>query len=408
MLAAFAVAKWPIADRPAWRTLRWMKEIVARRSIAIGRQRMTTDDAGKGQHDAFFDAEDLTDPGRERDFEAMGREQLAALLEHGLSPQSRLLDVGCGKLRCGRWVIPVLEAGHYFGIEPVRERVEKGLRQGLDPRLVEIKQPRFDHNSNFDFSVFGMTFTHFVARSIWSHASKAQIETMLDGVAAHGAPGAVCLASFRATGPKRQNDYKGDEWKGRSHDSRDPGIVAHDVRWLDEVCAKRGLLFEVSTRAPVKNRGQVWAVVTKPAPGAEGERLAAERLERAFRRIRHNVKTLRASVGELAEVIRGTEGPLDRGAIRRGMGAVKSAASDLARLVGIETEPDDASDVIDERDAGSSPDRMLEVRPDAAGTTGVTGASGSPAPDDRREARRRRRQLQQEGRRKNRRAAREG
>jgi len=369
---------------------------------------MTTEDAGMAQHDAFFDADDSNDPGRERDFEAMGREQLAALLEHGLSPQSRLLDVGCGKLRCGRWVIPVLEPGHYFGIEPVRERVEKGLRQGLDSRLVEIKQPRFDHNANFDFSVFGVKFTHFVARSIWSHASKAQIESMLDGVAAHGVPGAVMLASFRATGPKRQNDYKGDEWKGRSHDSREPGIVAHDVRWLDEVCAKRGLLFEVSTRAPVKNRGQVWAVVTKPAPGAEGERLAAERLERAVRRIRHNVKTLRAGVGELAEVIRGTEGPLDRGAIRRGMGAVKSAAADLARLVGIEAEPDDASDVIDERDAAASQDSILEVRPGTAGTFDAAGAPTGPPPGDRREARRRRRQLQQDGRRRNRRAAREG
>jgi hypothetical protein len=54
-------------------------------------------------------------PGR---FDSAGREQLAALLQYSLSPDSMLLDIGCGCLRGGRWVIPLLATGHYCGLEP--------------------------------------------------------------------------------------------------------------------------------------------------------------------------------------------------------------------------------------------------------------------------------------------------
>ncbi len=127
-------------------------------------------------------------------FDDVGREQLLALLEYGLNLDSVVLDIGCGLLRGGRWLIPLLEPGHYCGLEAVPDRVQQGLDQFLDPALVAIKNPRFDFNTEFDFSVFGVQFTHFVARSIWSHASKPQIEKMLDGFLQCGAPGAVMLA----------------------------------------------------------------------------------------------------------------------------------------------------------------------------------------------------------------------
>ena len=44
-------------------------------------------------------------------FESAGRLQLATLVREGLYPYSRLLDVGCGCLRAGYWLIRLLDPG---------------------------------------------------------------------------------------------------------------------------------------------------------------------------------------------------------------------------------------------------------------------------------------------------------
>jgi hypothetical protein len=172
-------------------------------------------------------------------------------------------------LRGGRWIIPLLEPGHYCGIEPQRHMVERGVAEFLGPEMVELKRPRFDHNDRFDFSVFGMQFTHFMARSIWTHAAKPQIEAMLDGVAATGTPGAILLASYLpASRLSRRQDYRGTEWVGRSHQSERAGMVAHSFGWIREASSRRGMTAERVSRPPLTRRGQVWVAVRKPADGA--------------------------------------------------------------------------------------------------------------------------------------------
>src|SRR3954454_18606924 len=52
------------------------------------------------------------------DFERVGRLQLVTLVQQGLNPSSKVLDVGCGSLRAGYWLMNFLEPGGYHGIEP--------------------------------------------------------------------------------------------------------------------------------------------------------------------------------------------------------------------------------------------------------------------------------------------------
>jgi SAM-dependent methyltransferase len=213
-------------------------------------------------------------------FERAGREQAIVLLEHGLTFQSTVLDIGCGALRGGRWIIPLLEPGYYCGIEPQRQLVEQGLREFVDPEILALKRPRFDYNDRFDFSVFGMEFTHFLARSIWTHASKPQIEQMLDGFCEWGTQEARFLASLipssslwflrparrvlRRIGqriPKR--DYKGESWVGGSHKYEGSGMVAHSIPWLHAACRTRGLEAKLLRRPPINGGGQIWALVRR-------------------------------------------------------------------------------------------------------------------------------------------------
>lgn len=179
------------------------------------------------------------------DFERVGRLQLVTLLEEGLLPQHRVLDIGCGALRAGYWLIHFLQPSHYFGIEPNVAMLHAGRDRILEPGLEAVKKPTFDHNDRFDCGVFGVTFDAMLARSVWTHASKDQIEAMLEGFAATGSVAAFFLASYlpakRGLRRKGRPDYRGTEWLGRSHMSTRAGMVAHDLRWITAACAGRGL-----------------------------------------------------------------------------------------------------------------------------------------------------------------------
>jgi len=202
-------------------------------------------------------------------FDSAGREQLSVLMDHGLTPASRVVDLGCGALRAGRWLIPVLDRGHYCGVEPNEAMLARGLKDFIDPDIVKIKQPRFSTNDQFDLSEFGTQFTHMLMRSVWTHASKRQIESSLDSFLKWSTPDAVLLTSVlpMRTGWKPwrwRPDYNGQEWVGISHESDQPGMVAHRMRWIRSACSARRLRVCRLRREPLN--GQHWLRITQDRP----------------------------------------------------------------------------------------------------------------------------------------------
>ena len=165
-------------------------------------------------------------------FERVGRESFVALLRNGMYPHSTCLDIGCGNLRLGYWLINFLQPGGYFGIDPERTRVEFGVRHVIGEEVADAKRPSFDHNGDFDLTVFGRRFDFAVARSIWTHTSKAQIRAMLDGFAECAADEGVFLASYV---PAKEGDgFAGDDWVTLP-------LVEHGLDWVGRECASRGL-----------------------------------------------------------------------------------------------------------------------------------------------------------------------
>ncbi|MDA8015864.1 MAG: class I SAM-dependent methyltransferase [Thermoanaerobaculia bacterium] len=173
-------------------------------------------------------------------FEVGGRAQLVRLLQNGLLPESKVLDIGCGVLRVGYWLVRFLDPGCYRGIEPARQRVELGRRYLFEDQELSAKQPRFDYNAEFDTSVFGERFDYFLAGSIWTHCSKSQIDVMLDGFERNSGVNGVFLTSYLpAVG--YDDDYSGDTWVGTSHECDTPGVVYHRLGWIEDNCRQRGL-----------------------------------------------------------------------------------------------------------------------------------------------------------------------
>ncbi len=170
------------------------------------------------------------------------RQHYERLLAQGLRPQHRLLDIGCGCLRVGSALVRYLDADRYCGIEPSRERVAFGREYLFDEATWESRRPRIDHNAVFDTGVFGERFDVFFACSIWTHASKSQIETMLDGFLRDTVPSAKFLVSYLPAATV-EDDYQGSTWVGTSHESTTPGVIRHRLDWIRAECALRGLAF---------------------------------------------------------------------------------------------------------------------------------------------------------------------
>jgi SAM-dependent methyltransferase len=219
-------------------------------------------------------AENMFLGGPKRDFERVGRLGFEVLLAERLRPSSRVLDVGCGALRLGYWLMRFLDAGCYFGIEPQQEMLNVGLAQLVEPEVVQRAQARFSANDDFDFSVFGERFDFVIARSIWTHASKPQIASMLSSFAETSEPSGVFLASYYPASPAfklgrrwprlegvvtrlplaelspllatlpslgRSSENDGGSWVGRSHESDVPGALKHSLRWVAEEAQRHGL-----------------------------------------------------------------------------------------------------------------------------------------------------------------------
>ena len=203
-------------------------------------------------------------------FFIVGRMQLDILKECGLLPKHRILDIGCGCLRGGLFVTSYLDKGNYHGIEPNKVMASFGLKHVLGPQIFEEKEPQIDHNSDYNFGVFDVLFDYCIARSIWTHCSRAHIEKMLDQFLKYSEEDAVFLASYLPVQGDVE-EYKGEAWIGRSHVSEIGGFVHHSFDWIKSACSKRGLSVvellsnESSEEKKVLNAGQqqVWLKIMR-------------------------------------------------------------------------------------------------------------------------------------------------
>ena len=196
-------------------------------------------------------------------FEDAGRKMLMLLLNEGMYPYSKVLDIGCGCLRGGYWIIRFLNKDSYYGIEPNSKMLFSGIKNLLNPDIAKTKAPTFDHNQDFDTSVFNTKFDYFLARSIWTHASKQQISKMLNEFNENTTEKGVFLTSY-LNATTTIDDYSDSGWVGKSHESNEAGIVKHSFEWIENECMKKHLiLHQIKDNIFDLKNNQRWLKVTK-------------------------------------------------------------------------------------------------------------------------------------------------
>lgn len=96
------------------------------------------------------------------------------MYELGLQPDHTLVDVGCGSLRVGRFLIMYLEPHKYVGIEPNIEILEAGIHEEVSTQLcVDIKQAEFFENSDYGLSY--RKFDWVLISGVLVHKSHSEI-----------------------------------------------------------------------------------------------------------------------------------------------------------------------------------------------------------------------------------------
>jgi len=135
--------------------------------------------------------------GPPEDYDLIAAMTFNLLTTLGLRQHHSLLDVGCGSLRIGRLLIPYLNCGKYFGVEPNEWLVQEGIKREIGETLLQIKSPTFlFSNSPERITQTKAAFDFALAQSIFSHCGLDLIENWLSAISRSLAQNGALIATF--------------------------------------------------------------------------------------------------------------------------------------------------------------------------------------------------------------------
>ncbi len=189
--------------------------------------------------------------GPPEDYDLIAAMTFNLLTTLGLRQHHSLLDVGCGSLRIGRLLIPYLNRGKYFGLEPNKWLVEEGINREIGEVLVQIKHPTFLFTDSPDVVTEAkISFDFAVAQSIFSHCGLDLIRGWLSAVSRSLAQDGALVATF----------LPGEEDSPRAGWIY-PECVNYRPATLERAAAEANLRFEI---LDWKHPRQTWALFAAP------------------------------------------------------------------------------------------------------------------------------------------------
>jgi ubiquinone/menaquinone biosynthesis C-methylase UbiE len=129
-------------------------------------------------------------------YDFMGATQFNLCFSLGLREKHKLLDLGCGSLRAGKFFISYLNKGNYYGIDPNEWLIEEAIEKEIGQDLINIKSPSFNHNNEFKLDVFNEKFDFIIAQSIFSHTGIDIVEKSVERFSEQLTTGGIALITF--------------------------------------------------------------------------------------------------------------------------------------------------------------------------------------------------------------------
>lgn len=162
-------------------------------------------------------------------YDLIGAQQFCVMTRLGLRENHRMLDFGCGSLRGGRFFIPYLRKGNYYGVEPNTDLLDEGLKNEVGISMIEMRSPVFYTFDDFMISHIGVKFNFILAQSVLSHAGKDVLNIVIKEAAKSLLPGGKFAATFFEGAIKNRSGWLG-------HD-----ITTYPIQYMKEIGKRNGL-----------------------------------------------------------------------------------------------------------------------------------------------------------------------
>ena len=106
--------------------------------------------------------------------------QMQVLLDEGLDPPHRLLDIGCGCLRLGHRAVAYLQPGHYWGTDASHGLMLRGWEQELDADLqAKLPQEQLLADADFAFPDLTPAIDFAICWGVFTHLPAAMLQPAL-------------------------------------------------------------------------------------------------------------------------------------------------------------------------------------------------------------------------------------
>jgi SAM-dependent methyltransferase len=160
-----------------------------------------------------------------------GPMQLERLQKYGLAPHHTVLDIGCGSLRGGVYIIGYLDAGNYTGTDISVDILDAGKKFLKEYDLVH-KVPSLIPVNGMDFRELpsGKKFDYLHAQSVLSHMPPEDIESLFANLHKVMHSDSQFLTSFFLS--KNDEIYPGNNSRN----------FFYPLSWMEQVAARYGLV----------------------------------------------------------------------------------------------------------------------------------------------------------------------
>jgi SAM-dependent methyltransferase len=176
-------------------------------------------------------------------WDELGQLQFDFMVDKGLKPEHKLLDVGCGPLRGGIKFIQYLEPGNYYGVDKREDVIDESIRLEVPANGLEPRRPTLRAIGDFGFHRLGTKFEFALAQSVFTHLPLNAIIRCLVNMDDALVEGGVFYATFflNEEGRKNLDDIHQTD-QVVTHFDRD--FYHYDVASMEWACEGTGLVPE--------------------------------------------------------------------------------------------------------------------------------------------------------------------
>ncbi len=128
-------------------------------------------------------------------WDEIGQLQFKFLVDSGLKPYHKLLDIGCGSLRGGVHYVKYLEEGNYFGLDINKSLITAGKIEIEEAGLIN-KRPNLISDDKFSFEKFYSKFDFMISISLFTHLPMNIIVRCLSKARESLSPNGLYFATF--------------------------------------------------------------------------------------------------------------------------------------------------------------------------------------------------------------------